>query len=76
MNEIERDQRYTLIRICGCVACHLFKVPGVVPPQVHHLNAGDKHGGERLGDEFTVGLCVCTTSGSRTKGCGRASAGP
>lgn len=57
MNDRDRDERFTLIRICGCVACHLFDVPGVVPPQIHHLNFGDHHGGKRLGDEYTVGLC-------------------
>lgn len=58
MNERERDERFTLIRICGCVACHLAAVPGVVGPQIHHLNFGDKHGGKRLGDDHTIGLCI------------------
>ena len=57
MNDRERDLRFTHIRICGCVACHMAGVPGVVPPQIHHLNFGDKHGGKRLGDAATVGLC-------------------
>lgn len=57
MNERERDLRFTLIRVCGCIACHLQRVPGVVPPQIHHLNLGDHHGQLRLGDEATIGLC-------------------
>ena len=57
MNEHERNIRYTAIREIGCIACRLFGVPGIVPPQIHHLNFGDKHGGERRGDEFTIGLC-------------------
>ncbi len=56
MNDRERDLRFTLICICGCVACHLQGV-GWVAPQVHHLNFGDKHGGKRLGDDHTIGLC-------------------
>lgn len=57
MNERDRIIRFTAIRECGCIACRLFGVVGIVMPQVHHLNFGDRHGGKRLGDEFTVGLC-------------------
>ena len=57
MNEREKAIRYNGIRECGCIACRMHGVPGVVPPQIHHLNFGDRHGGKRLGDEFTVGLC-------------------
>ncbi len=56
MNDRERDLRFMYIRICGCVACHLFYRRWVAP-QVHHLNFGDKHGGKRLGDAYTIGLC-------------------
>lgn len=57
MNENERNIRFTAIREIGCIACRKHGVGGIVPPQVHHLNFGDRHGGKRLGDEFTVGLC-------------------
>jgi len=57
MNERDKTIRFLAIRECGCIACRIFGVPGIVPTQIHHLNFGDKHGGKRLGDEFTVGLC-------------------
>lgn len=57
MTPDERDTRYFAIRSIGCIACLLFGVAGIVGPQIHHLNFGDRHGGARLGDEYTVGLC-------------------
>lgn len=56
MNEQERALRFMTIATCGCIACWM-SIRRLVAPQVHHLNFGDKHGGKRLGDEFTVGLC-------------------
>lgn len=58
MNERDRNIRFIAIREIGCIACRMHGIDGHVPPQVHHLNFGDRHGGKRLGDEYTVGLCV------------------
>ena len=57
MKDSDKAIRFTAIKDCGCIACRIYEVAGIVPCQVHHLNFGDKHGGKRLGDEFTVGLC-------------------
>lgn len=57
MNELERALRFTTILVCGCIACWM-AIGRMVPPQIHHLNEGDRHGGRRLGDRYTVGLCV------------------
>lgn len=56
MTPSERDTRFLAIREIGCIACLMLGL-GIVGPQVHHLNLGDHHGGKRLGDEYTVGLC-------------------
>lgn len=56
MTPSERDRRYFAIRECGCIACLMQGIRNVAP-QVHHLNEGDVHGGRRLGDDHTVGLC-------------------
>ena len=39
----------------GCILAHKLEL-GFLPADEHHLTMGGKHGGARLGHDFTVGL--------------------
>ena len=48
-------KRFADIVQIGCLACLRFGLHS--DPDVHHLNLGGRAGQERLGDDFTIGLC-------------------
>lgn len=54
----EQKRRWELIRESGCVACRM-RASWLLhlPVEIHHLTINGRHGGVRLGHEFTVGLC-------------------
>lgn len=58
------------IRDIGCICCALMGYGGE-PAEKHHLNQGDRHGGKRRGEAYTVGLCawhhrgLCKCDGSQ-----------
>lgn len=54
-NKAQRH-RMASIKLIGCLACRI-DGRGYVPCEVHHLNEGGRHGGERRGHDFTIGLC-------------------
>lgn len=62
MNEKQRRRRFLAIKCLGCLACARNVLLGFIAitaiAEVHHQNEGGHAGGERLGDEFTVGLCA------------------
>lgn len=45
------------IRDIGCICCALMGYGGE-PAEKHHLNQGDRHGGKRRGEAYTIGLCA------------------
>lgn len=51
----DQVRRFEQILEHGCIACRMRGV-GNVWPEIHHLNLDSKHGGRRLGHDFTVGL--------------------
>lgn len=54
MKPVHRD---FAIREIGCIACRIAGCTYPVGCEKHHLNAQDRHGGKRLGEAYTVGLC-------------------
>lgn len=54
MTPAERERRFYVIRLIGCLACR--RRGWYCAPDVHHLNLGAHAGGERLGDAYTIGL--------------------
>lgn len=58
MNETQRALRFATIKEIGCICCRINGHDWVYA-EVHHLLTTGLHGnGKRLGDEFTLGLCV------------------
>ena len=66
---MKNSTRDFAIRDIGCIYCIMFGVKGWVQCEKHHLNAGDKAGGKRVGEKATVGACqwhhvgVCAHNG-------------
>jgi hypothetical protein len=56
VNPAKRDRRCQRICELGCLACRRRGWFGQ-PCQVHHLNLDQHAGQQRLGDEYTIGLC-------------------
>ncbi len=62
MNKQKFAARVEALHELGCICCWLndrrlgLRVTGQFP-EIHHLNFGGKHGGERMGDRFTIPLC-------------------
>jgi len=53
----EQKRRWELIRGRGCICCEAMGFT-YRAPQIHHMTVGGKHGAQRLGHDFTVGLCA------------------
>ena len=69
MNELQRAIRFTTIKDYGCICCRMEGF-GWTYADVHHLLTTGFHGnGERLGDEFTIGLCKWHHVGVRDGSC-------
>ena len=49
------ERRFLAIREIGCIVALRLDL-GHIPPEVHHLTIGGKHGSKRRGHEFTIGL--------------------
>jgi hypothetical protein len=54
---MKNEMRDFAIRDIGCIYCRMAGIEGWTPCEKHHLNAGDKAGGERVGEKATVGAC-------------------
>ena len=52
----EEEKLHRAIRDLGCICCWMVGI-GPVPCAIHHLTVGGKHGQERRGHEFVLGLC-------------------
>jgi len=69
VNERQRAIRFTSIKEVGCICCRMEGF-GWTYADVHHLLTTGLHGnGERLGDEFTIGLCKWHHVGRRDESC-------
>lgn len=49
-------RRYDRLQTIGCIACRM-EGCGYAQVDIHHLTSTGRHGGERRGNRFTVGLC-------------------
>ncbi len=63
MNKKQKQVRFESLLAIGCLSCRLNIATGIFKPtglrtEIHHQNEDGKHGNPRLGDEFTVPLCV------------------
>jgi hypothetical protein len=56
VNPSARQRRFQRIYDLGCLACRR-RGWFAQPCQVHHLNLDEHAGQQRLGDEYTIGLC-------------------
>ncbi len=71
LTKVEKDIRFELLGRAECICCILnstslfqsTKSLGLAIER-HHLNAGGKSGGKKLGDEFTSPLCSWHHRGS------------
>lgn len=69
MNEGQRAIRFSTIKDIGCICCRLDGHDWTYA-EVHHLLTTGFHGnGKRLGDEFTLGLCLYHHRGIRDESC-------
>lgn len=75
MTPAARAIRFSGIKDIGCICC---KADGLrwVYAEIHHqLSTGFHGNGKRLGDEFTIGLCMWHHRGLRDDSC-RYASGP
>jgi len=69
VNDGERAIRFDGIKQIGCICCRLDGFDWTYA-EVHHLLTTGFHGnGKRLGDEFTIGLCLFHHRGIRDDSC-------
>lgn len=69
MTPAARAIRFDGIKDIGCICCRL-NGHGWVYADIHHLLSTGLHGnGHRLGDEFTLGLCIYHHRGRRDESC-------